>query len=66
MEIRVCVCAASLGGKERSNGRVEKVFLQLNAWTKGVLLFLGTVGRTKEVCSSYVVTVMFAIVGNKR
>ena len=39
MEYRVYACAASLVGKERSNGKVEKVFLQLNVWTKGVLLF---------------------------
>ena len=50
MEYRVYVCAASLVGKERSNGRMEKVFLQLNAWTKGVLLFQGIVGRTREIC----------------
>ena len=45
MENRVCVCAASLVEKERSKeaewsyGRVEKVFLQLNACAKSVVIF---------------------------
>ena len=45
MENRVCVCAASLVGKEInketewSYGRVEKVFLQLNACAKSVVIF---------------------------
>ena len=45
MEIRVCVCAASFVGKERSKGtkwsygRVEKVFFQPNACVKSVLSF---------------------------
>ena len=45
IEYVVCVCAVSLVGKERSkrmkwsHERVEKVFLQLNACAKSVLLF---------------------------
>ena len=57
MENRVCVCAASLVGKERSketkwsNERVE--------------IAASVVGRTREVCSQYVAKVMFAAGGNK-
>ena len=53
MEHRVCVCAASLVGKERSKEtkwryeRVEKA--------------ARVVGRAREVCSQYVVKVMFAV-----
>ena len=44
MEYRVCVCGASFVGKERSKetkwsyGKVEKVFLQLNARAKSVII----------------------------
>ena len=65
MENRVCVCAASLVGKERnketewSYGRVETVFLLLNAFAKSVVIFrpcwtcggvMFAVWRKSQVC----------------
>ena len=57
MEYRVCVCAASLVGKERS----EKT-----KWSyEKVEIAACLVGRAREVCSQYVAKVMLAVGGNK-
>ena len=57
MEYIVCVYAASLMGKERSKE---------TKWSyKKVEIAACVVGHAREVCSQYVVKVMFAIGGNK-
>ena len=55
---RVCICAASLEGKERSKE---------TKWSyERVEIAAYVVGRAREVCSQYVAKVMFAVWGNKR
>ena len=57
MEYSVCVCAASLVGKERS---------KQTKWSyERVEIATCIVGRARKVCSQYVAKVMFAIGGNK-
>ena len=57
MEYRVCICAASLVGKERSKE---------TKWSyERVEIAACVVGRAREVCSQYIVKVMFAVGGNK-
>ena len=53
MEYRVCVCAASLVGNERSKetkGSYERVEIAARV-----------VGRAREACSPYIANVMFAV-----
>ena len=53
MEYRVCICAASLVGKERSKE---------TKWSyERVEIAACVVGRAREVCSQYVAKVMFAV-----
>ena len=53
MEYRVCVCAASLVGKERSKE---------TKWSyERVEIAACVVGRAREVCSQYGVKVMFPL-----
>ena len=57
MEYLVCVCPASLVGKERS---------EETKWSsEKVEIAACVVGRAREVCSQYVAKVMFAVRGNK-
>ena len=58
MEYRVCVCAASFVGKERSKE---------TKWSyERVEIAACVVGSAREVCSQYVAKVMLAVCGNKR
>ena len=57
MECLVCVCAASLVGKERNKE---------TKWSyEKVEMAACVVGRAREVCSQYVAKVIFAVGGNK-
>ena len=57
MENSVCVCAASLVGKERSN--------EMKWSYERVEIAACVVGHKREVCLQYVAKVIFAVGGNK-